>query len=210
MGWARRLRVSSILTKLLLCTSRWMQFRWKRRWKKTRAPPREYFKIVSIRWLNSANRQSGGSTLQNRLRNCPYKCHPLSLCYYALHLLAWLISRSIIYGGEVSPLYRIITKSFCRIWVRIMSLMSRSITWLGSFCSMQVDAAIVRIMKTRKTLSHTLLITELFQQVTDGVIDMGAFILFLANQFWFDTLSCCLSPSFSSSSQLSRRIWRRE
>lgn len=31
---------------------------------------------------------------------------------------------------------------------------------------MQVDAAIVRIMKTRKVLSHTLLITELFQQVT--------------------------------------------
>ena len=30
---------------------------------------------------------------------------------------------------------------------------------------MQVDAAIVRIMKTRKVLSHTLLITELFQQV---------------------------------------------
>ena len=29
----------------------------------------------------------------------------------------------------------------------------------------QIDAAIVRIMKTRKTLSHTLLITELFQQV---------------------------------------------
>ncbi|XBI84630.1 hypothetical protein VPH35_092898 [Triticum aestivum] len=29
----------------------------------------------------------------------------------------------------------------------------------------QVDAAIVRIMKTRKTLSHTLLITELFQQL---------------------------------------------
>ncbi|KAL4392794.1 hypothetical protein AHAS_Ahas03G0380700 [Arachis hypogaea] len=29
----------------------------------------------------------------------------------------------------------------------------------------QVDAAIVRIMKTRKVLSHTLLITELFQQV---------------------------------------------
>ena len=30
----------------------------------------------------------------------------------------------------------------------------------------QIDAAIVRIMKTRKVLSHTLLITELFQQVT--------------------------------------------
>jgi len=29
----------------------------------------------------------------------------------------------------------------------------------------QVDAAIVRIMKTRKVLSHTLLITELFQQL---------------------------------------------
>lgn len=31
----------------------------------------------------------------------------------------------------------------------------------------QVDAAIVRIMKTRKVLSHTLLITELFQQVNN-------------------------------------------
>jgi cullin-4 len=29
----------------------------------------------------------------------------------------------------------------------------------------QIDAAIVRIMKTRKVLSHTLLITELYQQV---------------------------------------------
>lgn len=33
------------------------------------------------------------------------------------------------------------------------------------FNTCQVDAAIVRIMKTRKVLSHTLLITELFQQV---------------------------------------------
>ncbi|KAG9136482.1 hypothetical protein Leryth_018964 [Lithospermum erythrorhizon] len=32
----------------------------------------------------------------------------------------------------------------------------------------QVDAAIVRIMKTRKMLSHTLLITELFQQAQDN------------------------------------------
>ena len=34
----------------------------------------------------------------------------------------------------------------------------------------QIDAAIVRIMKTRKTLSHTLLITELFQQVGDAYL----------------------------------------
>jgi hypothetical protein len=47
---------------------------------------------------------------------------------------------------------------------------------------MQVDAAIVRIMKTRKTLSHTLLITELFQQVTHGVTQIAC-ILFLAQQF---------------------------
>ena len=47
---------------------------------------------------------------------------------------------------------------------------------------MQVDAAIVRIMKTRKTLSHTLLITELFQQVTHEVIDMIPCIIFLAQQ----------------------------
>jgi hypothetical protein len=35
---------------------------------------------------------------------------------------------------------------------------------------MQVDAAIVRIMKTRKVLSHTLLITELYQQVTRKLV----------------------------------------
>jgi cullin-4 len=54
---------------------------------------------------------------------------------------------------------------------------------LAWFSYMQVDAAIVRIMKTRKTLSHTLLITELFQQVTHGVIVMIAWILFLTQQF---------------------------
>lgn len=36
---------------------------------------------------------------------------------------------------------------------------------------LQVDAAIVRIMKTRKVLSHTLLITELFQQVKKKAFD---------------------------------------
>lgn len=36
---------------------------------------------------------------------------------------------------------------------------------------LQIDAAIVRIMKTRKVLSHTLLITELFQQVTFFLLD---------------------------------------
>lgn len=39
----------------------------------------------------------------------------------------------------------------------------------------QIDAAIVRIMKTRKTLSHPLLISELYKQVqTDStsVLDM--------------------------------------
>lgn len=39
-----------------------------------------------------------------------------------------------------------------------------NLTCLG--CRLQIDAAIVRIMKTRKVLSHTLLITELFQQVS--------------------------------------------
>lgn len=46
----------------------------------------------------------------------------------------------------------------------------------------QIDAAIVRIMKTRKTLSHTLLVTELFNQLkfpvkvrilTDQVVILG-------------------------------------
>ena len=49
------------------------------------------------------------------------------------------------------------------------------------FC-VQIDAAIVRIMKTRKTLSHTLLVTELFNQLkfpvkvriqTDQVVILG-------------------------------------
>ncbi|KAE9461404.1 hypothetical protein C3L33_06710, partial [Rhododendron williamsianum] len=46
----------------------------------------------------------------------------------------------------------------------------------------QVDAAIVRIMKTRKVLSHTLLITELFQQVIQ--------ILFVSFLFVFEQLKC--------------------
>ena len=40
---------------------------------------------------------------------------------------------------------------------------------LSLLCKPQVDAAIVRIMKTRKVLSHTLLITELFQQVKSSI-----------------------------------------
>ena len=41
-----------------------------------------------------------------------------------------------------------------------------TVTYYSYWHGLQVDAAIVRIMKTRKVLSHTLLITELFQQVT--------------------------------------------
>jgi hypothetical protein len=41
---------------------------------------------------------------------------------------------------------------------------------LGNLRILQVDAAIVRIMKTRKVLSHTLLITEIFQQVMEFMI----------------------------------------
>lgn len=36
---------------------------------------------------------------------------------------------------------------------------------------LQIDAAIVRVMKTRKVLSHTLLITELFQQVNSSIFN---------------------------------------
>lgn len=45
--------------------------------------------------------------------------------------------------------------------------------WHGS---LQIDAAIVRIMKTRKVLSHTLLITELFQQVNPSSLSVLKFI----------------------------------
>jgi cullin 4 len=44
----------------------------------------------------------------------------------------------------------------------------------------QVDAAIVRIMKARKTLSHTLLIADLFQQLKFPV-KVCARALFLAD-----------------------------
>ncbi|CAL4919436.1 unnamed protein product [Urochloa decumbens] len=44
----------------------------------------------------------------------------------------------------------------------------------------QVDAAIVRIMKTRKVLSHTLLIAELYQQVPFQNINLAVCIMYLA------------------------------
>lgn len=44
---------------------------------------------------------------------------------------------------------------------------------------MQIDAAIVRIMKTRKLLSHTILITELFHQVNLAFDIIRVYIVFL-------------------------------
>lgn len=47
-----------------------------------------------------------------------------------------------------------------RVHMQLVTHLTCGLGW-----SHQIDAAIVRIMKTRKVLSHTLLITELFQQV---------------------------------------------
>ena len=54
------------------------------------------------------------------------------------------------------------------------------------FC-VQIDAAIVRIMKTRKTLSHTLLVTELFNQLKFPVK-----VRILAQEFfWGEASASC-------------------
>ena len=63
---------------------------------------------------------------------------------------------------------------FERIQHRMSIVWSCQVDKLYYFCTMlllQVDAAIVRIMKTRKVLSHTLLITELFQQVIEILLN---------------------------------------
>ena len=56
-----------------------------------------------------------------------------------------------------------------QVGLRYCFFLERAKSWLSDFpitlLPLQIDAAIVRIMKTRKVLSHTLLITELFQQV---------------------------------------------
>lgn len=91
-----------------------------------------------------------------------------------------------------------------------------NLTCLG--CSFQIDAAIVRIMKTRKVLSHTLLITELFQQVRSFFFYSEVVFYWIdveLNYFCalcFDSNVCVDEQTFSCSSsfQSSQLIWRRE
>ncbi|XP_010529158.1 PREDICTED: cullin-4 [Tarenaya hassleriana] len=65
--------------------------------------------------------------------------------------------------GFTAPLYRIKVNA---IQMKETVEENTSTTERGrQFRQYQIDAAIVRIMKTRKVLSHTLLITELFQQL---------------------------------------------
>ena len=64
----------------------------------------------------------------------------------------------------------------------------------------QVDAAVVRVMKARKTLSHTLLISELFKMLKFPVLIFLSFciIFFLSLLRSNDWSLCCLSCSLSS------------
>ena len=79
-----------------------------------------------------------------------------------------------------------------------------NLTCLG--CSLQIDAAIVRIMKTRKVLSHTLLITELFQQVSSFFFYSEVVLYWIdvkLNYFCalcFDSNVCVDEQTFSCSS----------
>lgn len=56
----------------------------------------------------------------------------------------------------------------------------------------QIDAAIVRIMKTRKTLSHTLLVSELYEQLKFPV-KVRADIVWLITVFIFYSENIFLS-----------------
>ena len=72
----------------------------------------------------------------------------------------------------------------------------------NSIILLQVDAAIVRIMKTRKVLSHTLLITELFQQVTFKSVNVFSLLDHLS---WY-----LLTYSISSPAQVPHKARRLE
>lgn len=140
------------MMKLLFDGCRWMQSKWRKQWRRTRAPLKECFKTANIR-----------------------------LAFFLFHF--FVCSRFVLYthAGFIPN-----SKTDCSVFpIENVALPD----------VLQVDAAIVRIMKTRKVLSHTLLITELFQQVKKGIwfhstLEISIYVLKIRNEFKLSETMC--------------------